>query len=66
MLDNIEQLKKKWQPVLEHAELDPIKSSYIRNTTTILLENQELFNESNAAEMSMITEATHANAAKKL
>ena len=36
-----EQLQKKWQPVIEHSDLEPIKDSYKRNVTTILLENQE-------------------------
>ena len=63
MPHDIEVLKKKWQPVLEHSELDPIKSSYVRNTTAILLENQENFNTENAGELRVISEATHANAA---
>jgi len=36
-----EQLQKKWQPVLEHPELESISDSYKKNVTTILLENQE-------------------------
>jgi len=36
-----EQLQKKWEPVLEHAELPAIPTTYRKNVTTILLENQE-------------------------
>ena len=36
-----EQLLKKWQPVLEHAELAPIKDPYRKAVTAVILENQE-------------------------
>jgi hypothetical protein len=36
-----EDLQKKWQPVLEHPELDTIKDSHRRAVTATLLENQE-------------------------
>ena len=36
-----EQLEKKWQPILEHADLPEIKDSYRKQVTSILLENQE-------------------------
>ena len=36
-----EDLQKKWQPVLEHPELDDIKDSHRRAVTATLLENQE-------------------------
>jgi hypothetical protein len=36
-----EDLQKKWQPVLEHPELDNIKDSHRRAVTATLLENQE-------------------------
>ena len=37
----VEQLEKKWQPVMEHSSLSPIKDNYRRAVTAILLENQE-------------------------
>ena len=36
-----EELNKKWQPVLEHPELDAIKDNHKRQVTTQLLENTE-------------------------
>jgi len=36
-----EELQKKWQPVLEHPELDAIKDPYKRAVTTLVLENQQ-------------------------
>ena len=47
-----EQLKSKWSPILEHADCEPIKDSYRRNVTAVLLENQE---------QAMIQEAAPAN-----
>jgi hypothetical protein len=35
-----EELQKKWEPVLEHPELEPIKDPYKRAVTTVILENQ--------------------------
>ena len=37
-----EELQKKWQPVLEHPELDSIKDPYKRAVTALVLENQQL------------------------
>lgn len=37
----VEQLESKWQPVMEHASLTPIKDNYRKAVTAILLENQE-------------------------
>ena len=37
----VEQLERKWQPVMEHDSLSPIKDNYRRAVTAILLENQE-------------------------
>ena len=37
-----DELLKKWQPVLEHAELDPIKGAQKRAVTAMMLENQEI------------------------
>ena len=48
-----EQLKEKWNPVINHADLEPISDSYRKNVTAILLENQE---------QAMIAEAAPTNA----
>ena len=37
----VEQLERKWEPVMEHNSLSPIKDNYRRAVTAILLENQE-------------------------
>ena len=36
-----EHLQEKWQPVLEHPDLNKIDDSYKRAVTTLILENQE-------------------------
>ena len=36
-----EELQKKWQPVLEHPELEAIKDPYKKAVTTLVLENQQ-------------------------
>ena len=36
-----EELQKKWQPVLEHPELDTIKDPYKKAVTALVLENQQ-------------------------
>jgi hypothetical protein len=36
-----EQLQEKWQPVLEHPELEAIKDPYKRAVTALVLENQQ-------------------------
>ena len=43
MSDNllVENLRQKWQPVLEHADMPEIKDEYRKNITAIMLENQE-------------------------
>ena len=38
-----EQVRNKWNPILEHPELTPIEDSYKKNVTAILLENQEQY-----------------------
>ena len=38
-----EALQKKWQPILEHADLPQIKDPYRKAVTTMLLENQEQY-----------------------
>jgi hypothetical protein len=44
-------LIKKWQPVLEHEDLDPIKDSHKRSVTAQLLENQMVSAREQAAQM---------------
>ena len=36
-----EELQKKWQPVLEHPELEAIKDPYKKAVTALVLENQQ-------------------------
>ena len=38
-----EQLRSKWAPVLEHADMPAISDDYRKNVTAILLENQEQY-----------------------
>ena len=38
---NAEALQEKWNPILEHNELDPIKDTYRKAVTSVLLENQK-------------------------
>jgi len=38
---NLDELQKKWQPVLEHPDLSTITDAHKRATVAILLENQE-------------------------
>ena len=34
---NAEALQEKWNPILEHNELDPIKDTYRKAVTSVLL-----------------------------
>ena len=34
---NAEHLQEKWNPILEHSELDPIKDNYRKAVTSVLL-----------------------------
>ena len=54
-----EQLQTKWASVLEHAELPPIKDSYRKAVTAVILENQMTEMRKSAE---MLGEATPANA----
>ena len=38
-----EQLQNKWQPILEHTDLQEIKDTYRKQVTSVLLENQEKY-----------------------
>jgi hypothetical protein len=43
-----EQLQKKWEPILDHPELESIKDPYKRAVTALVLENQQMaLNETN-------------------
>ncbi len=42
----VESLSKKWQPILEHADLPEIKGNYRKAVTSVLLENQSNYNKS--------------------
>jgi len=53
-----EQLQEKWAPILEHKDADPIKDSYKKAVTSVLLENQERFLRE---ERGMLTEAAPTN-----
>ena len=53
-----EELQKKWQPVLEHPELNEIQDPYKKAVTTVVLENQE---KALREEKEALFEATHAN-----
>jgi hypothetical protein len=60
-----EDLQKKWGPVLSHEDLPPIKDSYRRAVTAVLLENQETAMREQATQdggmFGNIQEAAHAN-----
>ena len=38
---NAEKLQEKWAPVIEHADLSPIKDGYRKSVLAVVLENQE-------------------------
>ena len=60
-----EDLQKKWGPVLAHEDLPPIKDSYRRAVTAVLLENQEKAMREQASQeggiFGNLQEAAHAN-----
>jgi hypothetical protein len=60
---NFDKLTNKWQPVLDHEDLDPIKDPYRRAVTAQLLENQEVAMREDAAfgQYGLLGEATHSN-----
>ena len=37
---NSETAQRKWAPLLEHADCEPIKDNYRKAVTAVLLENQ--------------------------
>ena len=53
-----EEMIKKWKPILEHEDLDPIRDAHRRRCTAIILENTELaLSESGSHGKGMLTEA---------
>ena len=60
MEQNVQQLVKKWSPILEHADMPAIKDAQRRADTAVLLENQE--REMTRA-TSSLNEDAHTNAA---
>ena len=54
---------KKWAPVLDHADLPPIKDAYKRAVTAVVLENQERAIMEDAQNMRNLFEATPINLA---
>ena len=58
-----EELSKKWQPVLEHPELEAIKDPYKRAVTTLVLENQQQAMRQDAQALNETTESGPTNVA---
>ena len=56
-----EELQKKWQPVLEHPELQKISDPYKKAVTAMVLENQSQAMASERAQMGMLMEAGPSN-----
>jgi len=50
-----EELQKKWQPVLEHPELESIKDPYKKAVTALVLENQQLAMHESASQLNETT-----------
>ena len=51
-----EELQKKWQPVLEHPELEAIKDPYKKAVTALVLENQQQAMRQDRAQMQSLNE----------
>lgn len=51
-----EELQKKWQPVLEHPELESIKDPYKKAVTALVLENQQQAMRQDAMQMQSLNE----------
>lgn len=58
-----ETLNSKWQPILEHEDLNPIQDYYRRNSTAVILENTEKEISTGQAYngVSLLGEAAHTN-----
>jgi hypothetical protein len=58
-----EELQKKWQPVLEHPELEAIKDPYKKAVTALVLENQQREMSAAAQQLNEATAAAPTNVA---
>jgi hypothetical protein len=58
-----EELQKKWQPVLEHPELESIKDPYKKAVTALVLENQQREMSAAAQQLNEATAAAPTNVA---
>ena len=54
---NSENAQRKWAPLLEHADCEPIKDNYRKAVTAVLLENQEKAMREERAQANFLTEA---------
>ena len=57
-----EELQKKWEPVLDHPELDSIKDPYKRAVTALVLENQQQAMAQDRRQLNEIADAGPTNA----
>ena len=57
-----EELQKKWQPVLEHPELESITDPYKKAVTALVLENQHQAMQQDRQQLNEVTISTPANA----
>ena len=58
-----EELQKKWQPVLEHPELEGIKDPYKKAVTTLVLENQQRAMREDRQQLNEVSDAGPTNLA---
>ena len=56
-----EELQKKWQPVLEHPELEAIKDPYKKAVTALVLENQQAAMRQDRMALNEVTDAGPTN-----
>ena len=59
----VEELENKWEPVLKHDSLSPIKDNYRRAVTSILLENQEQALRETSSHVNNVASSGHLNSA---
>jgi hypothetical protein len=58
-----EELQQKWQPVLEHPELESIKDPYKKAVTAVILENQQLAMKQDRQQLNELADAGPTNVA---
>ena len=56
-----EELQKKWQPVLEHPELEVIKDPYKKAVTALVLENQQAAMKADRQQLNEVSDAGPTN-----